>query len=902
MLSGFWRRVTLGIMIASILAFPMPLLNHLQPVEAAFSSTINLSNNSGDSEHAQVALSGSNVYVVWEDDNGLSTFDIFFTRSTNNGATFGPAVDISNTPGSSTLPNMIASGSNVYVVWTENVNAPCCGPADEIYFTMSSDSGATFGSVMSLNGPHQLFDAVNPEVAVSSSISCSVACVYVVWQQARFFQSPDINFTRSLNNGATFSSPAGLTSDFGLATNANPKIAATGSNVYVAYDVGVPAPDVFFRASSDNGASFSAAINLSSNSGISTIAGEGAVSEGLQLPGAKHIAASGTNVYVVWQDNTGPPTGNDEIFFKRSTDNGATFGSTINLSNSPAGSFSEQMFVSGNNVYVIWVDQTGGEFILFRRSTNAGVSFGPTLHAGPGGGSQIEPRMAFSGSNIYAIWVDNFYGGNAEIFSSRSTDTGVSFGCFVDLSNTPFVSGGSSILPQVAASGSNAYSVWQDNGILGGSNFDIFFKRFANTTPSFCNLSTVFPNMVADVSNTQLAGPSRVAAVGINVYVAWEDHQGLPAPDIFFRSRTSATFLNGVFFNPTINLSNDAGTSTNPDVAASGKNVYVVWQDDTPGNNDVFFTRSLNNGATFSAPVNLSNNAGSSTNPRILALGTNVYLIWSDDTPGNLDVFFTRSTDGGATFGPVMNLSSDTGTSANPELAVSGSSVYVVWQDDTGLTPPNTDIFLARSTDNGATFGAAVNLSSNSGVSEVPQVASVSTNVYVIWRDDTPGNGETFYTKSTDGGATFSAAANLSNNAGNTVAPQIAAAGTKVYVTWQDDTPGNNEILFKRSTDSGATFIATVNLSNNAGSSEAPKIAASGSLVHVAWKDSTPGNAETFFRASGNGGGSFDPTVNLSSNAGSSVDQQVVASGFRVYVLWRDNTPGGFDVFIVVSY
>ena len=44
------------------------------------------------------------------------------------------------------------------------------------------------------------------------------------------------------------------------------------------------------------------------------------------------IAVSG-NVYVVWKDNT---PGNDEVFYRRSTDGGATFGSTVNLSNTRA--------------------------------------------------------------------------------------------------------------------------------------------------------------------------------------------------------------------------------------------------------------------------------------------------------------------------------------------------------------------------------------------------------------------------------------------------------------------------------------------------------------------------------------------------------------------------------------
>ncbi|MGH9978610.1 MAG: hypothetical protein ACRD8Z_22675 [Nitrososphaeraceae archaeon] len=49
-------------------------------------------------------------------------------------------------------------------------------------------------------------------------------------------------------------------------------------------------------------------------------------------------------------------------------------------------------------------------------------------------------------------------------------------------------------------------------------------------------------------------------------------------------------------------------------------------------------------------------------------------------------------------------------------------------------------------------------------------------------------------------------------------------------MVWSDNTPGNNEILYKRSTDGGATFGATINLSNSAGESRDPAIAAFSNL------------------------------------------------------------------------
>ena len=100
-----------------------------------------------------------------------------------------------------------------------------------------------------------------------------------------------------------------------------------------------------------------------------------------------------------------------------------------------------------------------------------------------------------------------------------------------------------------------------------------------------------------------------------------------------------------------INVSNNTGFSLNPQIATSGNNVHVTWQDGTPGNQDIFFAVSTNNGRNFGTPINLSNNAGGSEVPQIAASGSNVYVTWEDTTPGNRDIFFAVSNNNGTSFG-----------------------------------------------------------------------------------------------------------------------------------------------------------------------------------------------------------------------------------------------------------
>ena len=95
-------------------------------VGLALGITVNISNTSGDSQQPAIAafgdiVVGQYVYVVWT-DNSSGNSEILYSRGTNGGANVGGAVDISNTTGYSSLPAVAVSGQNVYVVWDDNNN------------------------------------------------------------------------------------------------------------------------------------------------------------------------------------------------------------------------------------------------------------------------------------------------------------------------------------------------------------------------------------------------------------------------------------------------------------------------------------------------------------------------------------------------------------------------------------------------------------------------------------------------------------------------------------------------------------------------------------------------------------------------------------------------------------
>jgi hypothetical protein len=114
-------------------------------VQPAHASVI--SSTSRNFVGGSVAVSGGNVYAVWW-NNKTGDFEVMFRASTDSGHTFGPKVNISNSPGvASTDAQIAADGNNVYVIWWETGANHIAEP----FLKVSYDKGKTFGERIMLS-------------------------------------------------------------------------------------------------------------------------------------------------------------------------------------------------------------------------------------------------------------------------------------------------------------------------------------------------------------------------------------------------------------------------------------------------------------------------------------------------------------------------------------------------------------------------------------------------------------------------------------------------------------------------------------------------------------------------------------------------------------------------------
>ena len=359
-----------------------------------------------------------------------------------------------------------------------------------------------------------------------------------------------------------------------------------------------------------------------------------------------------------------------------------------------------------------------------------------------------------------------------------------------------------------------------------------------------------------------------------------------------------------VVFENATNLTNNPMDSVYGQVAAWNSNVYLLWQDSIPSdhtNYDIFIKKSNDNGTTFGSSVNLSNNSGFSEHPQIAAYDNNVYAIWADDTSGNREVLFTRSVDNGTSFDKIKNLSNNTSDSFNQEIAVFGDTVYVVWLDQSE-EDDETNILLKASGDGGETFDRTVNISSNANQETFPKVAAFEGSVYIAWNTadnllDERDNEGLFFVRSLDGGNTFDNIIKL-NHENDFGELQIAAFDETVYVA-SGGLPSVdvNGVLFTKSNDGGRSFSEPVTIDENGRFVNSLNVEVSAydeRFSYVAAQVSVSGNEEILLlEMTGN---NSTKLLNLSNNPKISECPSIAIEGDNIYLVWEDMTPGNHEI------
>ena len=336
-------------------------------------------------------------------------------------------------------------------------------------------------------------------------------------------------------------------------------------------------------------------------------------------------------------------------------------------------------------------------------------------------------------------------------------------------------------------------------------------------------------------------------------------------------------------------------------VASSGDTVHVVWRDYRDGQSEIYYKRSIDGGTSWGTDTRLT--FGSITfnfyYPSVTVSGSVVHVIWdgnADSSNTNYEIYYKRSLDGGVNWSPVSQLTTNSARSETPSIIVSGSIVHAVWSDN---RDGNYEIYYKRSIDGGASWGTDTRLSNTSAFSESPSVSVSGLFVNVVWQDDSDGNYEIYYKRSTDGGLSWGAESRLTNNSASSYYPSVSVFGSNVNVVWQDNRDaGYLKIYYKRSTDSGISWGTDTRLNDTSHHDSFHScVSVSGAVVHVVWCDQRDGNYEIYYKRSTDEGLSWGADTRLTNNFASSEYPSIALSGSVVHVLWTDKRDGNYEVY-----
>ncbi|TRZ72143.1 MAG: T9SS C-terminal target domain-containing protein [Bacteroidetes bacterium] len=320
-------------------------------------------------------------------------------------------------------------------------------------------------------------------------VAASGDTVHIVLQDDRD-GNDEIYYKRSIDGGITWDQEIRLTND--IANSWSPSISVTGTTVHVAWeDYRDGNSEIYYKSSADGGTTWEEDTRLTYAPSHSYI---------------PSLTSSGSTVNVVWYDFRDFQF---DIYYKRSTDGGLTWGPDVRLTYEPANSFMASIAVSGSDIHVVWTEyRDGNGEIYYKKSSDGGDNWGQDTRLTNDIALSNRSCVATYGSVVQVVWSD-FRDGDYEIYYKRSEDGGTTWSADTRLTN----SYGDSFYPSVAVSGSVVHVLWYDNR---DGNQEVYYKRSEDGGITWG----------ADTRLTDALGNSQYPSIALSgpvVHVVWTD-------------------------------------------------------------------------------------------------------------------------------------------------------------------------------------------------------------------------------------------------------------------------------------------------------------------------------------------------------------------------------------------
>jgi hypothetical protein len=361
-------------------------------------------------------------------------------------------------------------------------------------------------------------------------------------------------------------------------------------------------------------------------------------------------------------------------------------------------------------------------------------------------------------------------------------------------------------------------------------------------------------------------------------------------------------------------------TASNPAIACDGGTIAVAWEDNRDGELDlpnIWTTVTLDGGLTFSAPTRIEPDTEGrypSSAPALAVEGAVVHAVWMDQLYGAYDIFYGVSRDGGGSWSTPLRLDGDDAGAAwsgYPTLRASQGVLAVAWED---ARNGDADIYFTQSTDGGATFATPVRVDTGDepGAADSHAVAldldPTTGAVVLAWQDQRDGEGYSIYASTSADRVTFAGAAIRVSGAlpgfFDTGVPRLACFGGVTHVVYEDNRNGDRDVWHTTLVDGVVGPESAIGQNATGQQAALPRLAVGPEGVVVAWTDTRYDpdgqNADLFYQISTDGGLTWAPEdLRLNGWAGGTtyvVDPFIGLSDGRVVATWSDGRNGDADL------
>jgi hypothetical protein len=320
------------------------------------------------------------------------------------------------------------------------------------------------------------------------------------------------------------------------------------------------------------------------------------------------------------------------------------------------------------------------------------------------------------------------------------------------------------------------------------------------------------------------------------------------------------------------------------------------------------------NAGTFGTPVDilpegLGTYLANWTGPDIAAKGDTVIAVFKALPFEDGDIYAVRSTDGGLTFSDTIRVDDhETGRTFLPALTIDNNGNPIV--DYMIFDGPNDNprYVVAQSTDAGLTYGQRV-VASSTVTGEAcdccpAEMVTDGTNQLLLFRNNESNIRDIHAVRSTDGGATFPAAADMEElgwfiTSCPSTGPHGIIMGDSLFTVAASRVSGSYRVYIGSGNLNGTLALenqaSPIPPTNNNGAQNYPRISGEGNTMVMVWEEKETSNPDVFCAVVTNGNinsfADYKARVNTNTTGVQTNPDIVYKNGFA-HIVYQDAVSG----------